>query len=392
MMPAFHRDAYLTTLDTTIIETGTSGNRPWAVLDDTILYPKGGGQPADTGTINRIVVSDVITDNGIIRHFLELPVEAGPAHIELDWTLRWDHMQQHTAQHLLTAIADTKFGWPTTAFHLGRNVSDVEFAADSLSTKELAALEETIAIEIRAARKVTARIVEEDELGDLDIRSRGLPEGHIASLRLVEIDGLDLNTCGGTHLTSTAEIGALNIIGTERLRGGTRVFFVAGDRARQRLHEHEQRNLQLRALLGAPDDELVKAIEARLEKENIAARTTRRLLNDLVEAEVRGLKNASKSLIVAHWPDRDMGFLSNIARNLAKDSQACAALLTAGAEHAGVYIIVVPEDFQDRALSLVDEITTIIGGRGGGRNRLFQGKATLLQHRNEAITHFESML
>ena len=392
MMPAFHRDAYLTTLDTRIINTGISKGREWAVLDDTIIYPEGGGQPADTGTINGIAVSDVITVDGVIRHLLESPVEPGPAHLELDWPRRWDHMQQHTAQHLLTAIADTSFGWPTTAFHLGKDVSDVELATDSLSHEDLAALEDAVTTEIRASRKVAARIVEEDELGDLDIRSRGLPEGHIASLRLVEIDGLDLNTCGGTHLRSTAEIGSLNLIGAERLRGGTRLFFVAGDRARQRMHEHEQRNLQLRILLGVPDDEIVKALKARLEKEKISARTNRLLLDDLAEAEFRNLSSASTTLVTAHWPNRDMGFLSNIARKLANESQLCTALLTAGSENEGVYIIIVPEDFKDKAPSLVDEITAIIGGRGGGRNRLFQGKATLLQRRDEATVFFESML
>ncbi len=392
MLPAYYSDPYLTTLDATIINTGISDGRSWAALDNTILYPEGGGQPADAGTINNIVISNVIIEDGIIRHLLETPIPIGPAHVELDWLRRWDHMQQHTAQHLLTAIADTHFGWPTTAFHLGISVSDVELATDSLTNEDLVALEDRITTEIAAARKVTARFVEKSELVDLDVRSRGLPESHQGPLRLVAIDGLDLNTCGGTHLKSTAEIGSFNLVGSERLRGGTRVFFVAGDRARRRMRTHEERNLQLRALLGAPDNELVGAVEARLNKEKLATRTARRLLDDLVKAEVRALMRTTETVVTAYWPDRDMGFLSTVARQLANVSTTCAALLTAGPENDGVFFIIVPQEAASTAHSFIHEVTTIIGGRGGGKDRFFQGKATALQQRSKATELFESKL
>ena len=111
--------------------------------------------------------------------------------VELDWARRFDHMQQHTAQHLLTAVAADRFGWPTTAFHLGEHVSDVELDVAAIDEEQLRSLENAVAAEVRAARPVTARRVSRDEYERTDVRSRGLPAGHAGDVRLVEIDGVD---------------------------------------------------------------------------------------------------------------------------------------------------------------------------------------------------------
>jgi len=124
-------------------------------------------------------------------------------------------MQQHTAQHLLTAVAADQFGWQTTAFHLGAHVSDIEVDVKSIGKSELRLLEETVAVEVRAARRISARRVSPDEYEQMEVRSRGLPPGHSGDVRLIEIEGIDLNTCGGTHCVSTAEIEAIALLGTE---------------------------------------------------------------------------------------------------------------------------------------------------------------------------------
>ncbi|MBK9966059.1 MAG: alanyl-tRNA editing protein [Holophagales bacterium] len=249
---AFEREPYLTELSVRVAETGIENGQPWAVLDDTVLYPEGGGQPADRGLLGGVPVLDVQVVDGAIRHLLASPVSEGPFELQLDWNRRFDHMQQHTAQHLLTAVAADRLGWETTAFHLGPETCDVELAVASVGAGDLLRLEDEVAAEIRAARPVTQRRVRPDEMGSLPVRSRGLPEGHEGDVRLVEIEGIDLNTCGGTHLRATSEIEALKLLGTEKLRGGTRLFFVAGGRIRRRLGGHEERSGRLRVLLGAP--------------------------------------------------------------------------------------------------------------------------------------------
>lgn len=156
MIYAYEREPYRTRLDVQAVAVGEEDGRPYAVLDDTVLYPEGGGQPADRGQLGGVAVVDVQRRDGALRHYLAANVAEGPAELVLDWRRRLDHMQQHTAQHLLSAIAADRFGWPTTSFHLGERVSDVELDVPSLSPSQLIAVEEGVASEVRAARPVRA--------------------------------------------------------------------------------------------------------------------------------------------------------------------------------------------------------------------------------------------
>jgi Ser-tRNA(Ala) deacylase AlaX len=193
---AFEAGPYRRELITEVMRTGDHAGRPYAVLADTVLYPEGGGQPADRGWIGENAVADVQRIGGEILHLLEAPVAMGAVTVRLDWERRYDHMQQHTAQHLLTALAAERFGWRTTAFHLGASVSDIELDAPSLATDRLDALEEAVAAEIRAARPVSARFVTREEYAALAVRSRGLPEGLAGDIRLVEIVGTTSTPAG----------------------------------------------------------------------------------------------------------------------------------------------------------------------------------------------------
>jgi len=384
--PAYERDPYLTKLDTEVTECGTDPRgRPWAITADTLLYPEGGGQPADRGTLASIAVLDVQRDNQRIIHTLAAPVGRGPATMRLDWARRFDHMQQHTAQHLLTAIAHGRFGWATTAFHLGPDLSDIELDAARLGPEDLEALEGAVAAEVRAARPVTARRVSAEAYAELPVRSRGLPEGHAGDIRLVEILGVDLNTCGGTHVRSTAELGMVGLVGTERLRGGTRVFFVAGDRARQRMAAHEARNLRLRELLGAPDGELVALTELRESQLRDARRTIKRLAVEFARAEAAALAAGSGVVLDGHWPDRDAAFLVELGRRLAELAPDRVALLTAGEDSDGVFVLVAGAASALDLAAVGPQVAEALGGRGGGRPPLYQGKATRLAAREAAL-------
>ena len=171
---------------------------------------------------------------------------------------------------------------------------------------------------------MTVRHATMDAMEALGVRSRLLPEGHSGEVRLVEIEGLDLNTCGGTHLRSTAEIGVLALIGSEPMRGGTRVFFVAGNRVRRRLTEHERRNLKLRTLLDAADDDLPDLVELRLGREKQLAREHRRLVAALAVAEAERLAASGERVIGAHWDDRDLPFLQEVGKKLVESYRAAA--------------------------------------------------------------------
>jgi alanyl-tRNA synthetase len=373
-LPAYEREPYRTALDASILEVRDDGGRAYAVLDDTILFPEGGGQPPDHGFLNDVEVLDVQKSGGETRHYVAARVAPGPVRVRLDWDRRFDHMQQHTGQHLLSAIAQDGFGWPTTAFHLGPEVCDVELEARSLSPADLVSLEDAVAAEIRAARAVLPRRVTLDELRALPVRTRGLPEGHTGDVRLVEIEGIDLNTCGGTHLSSTAEIEVVALLSAEPLRGGTRLFFVAGRRARRRLARHEERNAALRVLLGAPDAGLAGAAKAKLDQLAEAQRTFRRAEEELAATAAEAALASSTRVVRAHFDGRDMAFVQAVARRFSEEAGPRAAFLTATREGQHVFALGVGEGFGD-AQALGREIASLLGGRGGGAGRVFQGKA-----------------
>jgi alanyl-tRNA synthetase len=384
-LPAFERDPCLTRLDTQVLRTGEEGGRPYAVLADTLFYPEGGGQPPDHGFLGEVAVLDVQKRSGEVRHYLAGPAVPGPVSLRLDWPRRFDHMQQHTGQHLLTAVAQDRHGWATTAFHLGEAVSDIELDAPRVTLEELRGLEEAVAAEIRRGRPVTCRRVKPEQLPGLPVRSRGLPEGFQGDVRLVEIQGLDLNTCGGTHLGSTAELECLCLLGTEPVRGGTRIYYVAGGRARARMAAHEQRSAELRALLGAADPALAGAVAARLEQLRDLDKRVRTLEDELAEVQMAALASRPEALVEQHFEGKDAAFLQRAARQLLAMAPAKAAFLTAARDGQCFFLLASGEASQLEAAALGKEIAGLLSARGGGSGRLFQGKAASLEGRGRAL-------
>lgn len=384
-IPAYEHDPTLRELQVEILEVGEDRGQHWACLDDTILYPEGGGQGADHGWLGGVRVLDVRRHGGMVRHLLAAPIALGPALLRLDWERRFDHMQQHTAQHLLTAVALARFGWPTTAFHLGLEVSDIELGVPTLARDQLDALEETVATEIRAAHPVRCFRASREEAARLSVRSRLLPEGLVGDLRLVEIAGVDLNTCGGTHVSSTAEIEAAKLLGTEPLRGGTRVFFVAGGRLRRRLGEQEVRNAALRGLLDTGESDFVATITLKLGQLHDAERRLRATEEELAEAHARALAGSEATVLHASFEGRDAAFLQRIARRLQADAPTKAVLLTSGTQGAGTFVLVGGDRVRVDVAATGRAIAGVLSGRGGGTGRVYQGKAGTLQATDKAL-------
>jgi Ser-tRNA(Ala) deacylase AlaX len=385
-IPAYERDPYLTSLQTEVASSGADKGRAFVVLADTLLHPEGGGQPADRGLVGGVAVEDVRWAERQIRHFLGGPAPAGPVRVELDWARRFDHMQQHTGQHLLTAIAQERFGWHTTAFHLGERASDIELDSPLIAPEQFEALEEAVAAEIRAARPVTARRVTAEEFAALPVRTRGLPEGHVGDIRLVEIAGIDLNTCGGTHLGSTAEIEALKLLGTEGMRGGIRLRFATGGRLRRLLGAHEERAARLRQVLGACDEEMAGAVAVKLDQLKEAQRRVRALEEELAVEAARSLAPGEARVAAAHWTDRDTAFLQRVAREFVRLAPERVALLTAGAADEGFFVLCAGEHTGMDLAAAGKAVAATLSGRGGGAGRVFQGKAAALSRRGEAVS------
>jgi alanyl-tRNA synthetase len=384
-LPAYDRDPYRTEMDAVVLSLGEDQGRCYAVLDDTVLYPEGGGQPADRGVLDAIEVTDVQKAGDQVRHFLAAPIALGPVKVRLDWSRRFDHMQQHTGQHVLTAVAQERFAWETTAFHLGEERCDIELATPNPTPKELLGLEEAVAEMIRSARSITASRVSLAVYQSMQVRSRGLPEGHSGEVRLVEIAGLDINTCGGTHLRNTAELECLKLLGSEPIRGGTRLFFIAGARVRRRMEAHEKRNSALRNLLGAPDEELVATVGIKLEQLRADEKRLRLLEDERVASWVEALAVRPNILVEQHFEGKDAGFLQKVARQLVALAPGKAVFLTSSADTLHYFVLAAGEASSLDTASLGKEIGGLLEAKGGGAKGFFQGKAGSLTRRSEAL-------
>lgn len=335
------------------------------LLDDSVLYAEGGGQPADRGWIGEVAVQDVQASPTGPLHLAFGPVPLGPALLRVDWTRRFDHMQQHSAQHLLTALALRQLGLRTVGFHLGEAASTIDLDGP-LSEADRDRLAGWANEEVRADRPVRQRLAREDEMAG--VRSRGLPDGHSGPVRVVEIEGLDLNTCGGTHVDRLGQLQAIHLSRTERHKGGTRLYFLAGDRVLASLDAARDRDRALGERLSGPPERFVEAVERLQQDSRAQARRVEALENEL--ARLLGARLAQEAGPAhLHRPEATMRELLLMAEAAGPTARL---VLTAGQDEV-VFLVAGPPEWVATVGPLV---STALGGRGGGRAGRFQGKAT----------------
>jgi alanyl-tRNA synthetase len=224
----YYNDSYLAEFDANVIEVTTHEGKTAVVLDRTAFYPTSGGQPFDTGTLSGAKVLDVVdTDEGRILHVVDRVPEGDRVTGTIDWGRRFEHMQQHTGQHVLSAAFDRLLKARTESFHLGADYSTIDLARE-LSPAEIARGEDEANRAVWEDRPVAIRFAGPDEIARLSLRKEPKREG---TLRLIDIQDFDLSACGGTHVARTGAIGTIAVAATERFRGGSRITFLCGGRA-----------------------------------------------------------------------------------------------------------------------------------------------------------------
>ncbi len=241
-------DAACTRFSATLLATATHDGRPAAVLDATCFYPTSGGQPHDTGLLGEVPVVDVVEEDDRIVHVLARPLDRPVGTRidgEVDWERRLDHMQQHSGQHLLSAAFTELLGAATVSFHLGTEVCTIDLDREALTEADSARVEERANAVVLDGRPMLAREYDEDEALALPLRKAPVVHGRI---RVVTVDGFDASACGGTHVSTTGQVGPIHIRRTERRHGGVRVEFLCGGRA---LRDYRARDALVQALAGA---------------------------------------------------------------------------------------------------------------------------------------------
>jgi alanyl-tRNA synthetase len=370
----YYTDPYLTDFDARVVEVRDVGGRAGLVLDRTAFYPASGGQPFDTGTLAGVRVLDVAeTDDGAIVHVVEGTIEAADSVAgRVDWPRRFDHMQQHTGQHVLSAAIDRLCGVRTESFHLGADAATIDLARE-LTTGEITASEDAANEVVWADRPVTIGFVDAAESAALNLRKESLRTG---TLRIVDVDGFDVSACGGTHVARTGAIGVIAVSGWERFRGGTRLEFKCGRRA---LHAHRTLRDTVRdstGLLSTAAGELPQAI-GRLQGD---VKELRRRLKDaetrLASFEADALAALAEEagglrIVIEALADRDAGALKLMAQTIVARPRHAAVLVS---DRAPISIVVArAADVAVDASQLLKTLITRFGGRGGGRPEMAQG-------------------
>lgn len=363
---------------TRVVESGMLEGRPFVRLEETIFYPEGGGQPADRGTIAGISVLDVKARGSDVLHFLEraLPVSDASVSALLDGARRFDFRQQHSAQHLLSALLEDRHAQPTTSFHLGDAYTAIEVRGGVPAQAKLRALEEEMQQAIRDDLEVRTFWVEPQELPALEVRSRGLPEGHVGPVRLVEIEGLDLNTCGGTHVRHLSEIQVVRLLGAEPARGGARIRFLAGGRVLRELGRLERLEAELKERIGTSAAELAPVLDGWKAERKELERKLRALEGMLAGTLAEALVAAPGALLKRLVPEAGPELLRELAHAvLARRPEAVVVLVGVRGDGSESCFLV-------QSGSAGPEDVSGIGGRlrerlhakGGGKGRIFQGK------------------
>jgi len=370
----YYTDAYLTEFDAVVQDAIEVGGRPAVTLDVSAFYPTSGGQPFDTGTVGDARVLEVVDlDDGRVAHVLERALGPGlPVHGVVDWSRRFDHMQQHTGQHVLSAACDRICHARTESFHLGADTSTIDLAV-AITADQVAAAEAEANRIVWDDRPVIVRFASADEARQLPLRKESLREG---TLRLVDVEGFDLSACGGTHVGRTGGIGVIAVCGTERFKGGTRVEFVCGGRALTRFRQ--QRDLLAAGVrqLSVLPAELPDAIE-RLQADNKAQRTLARTLqSQLVVYEARALTDAAESsegrrLVVRRMEGFDAQGLKAVALAIVVTPGCTACLLSA--DERPLVVIARSADVAVDSAAVLRRLIERFGGKGGGRPELAQG-------------------
>jgi alanyl-tRNA synthetase len=372
----YYRDPYLRTFDATVEKVEPRGDR-WAVaLDRTAFYPTTGGQPFDTGTLGGVRVVDVVDEeDGSISHLVDATSDQNltpgvVVHGEIDWARRFDHMQQHTGQHVLSAAILSVCRARTVSFHLGAAVSTIDLERE-LSPAEIAAAETEANRVVWEDRPVTIRFVSAEEAAALPLRKEPARGG---TLRLIEVEGFDLSACGGTHVARSGAIGIIAVASWERFKGGQRLEFLCGGRALGRWRSFRDTIASSVRLLSVLPEEIPATVERMQGDAREQKRAAAALQTELAKFRAEELAEAAESIngtaAVLRAVDADANGLKALATAVAAATQSVVVLVST--TRPALVVAARSSDAAVSAQQIIATLTGKFGGRGGGKPELAQ--------------------
>jgi alanyl-tRNA synthetase len=360
----YFEDAYLVEFEAEVVERSALDGRPAVVLDQTAFYPESGGQPWDRGILEGAAVLEVVENGDRIVHVLDRPLPAASrVRGRVDWDVRFDHMQQHTGQHILSQAFVEVLNGETKSFHLGPESTTLEIGIGSTDDAGVARVEGRANAIVFQNRPVKTYFVPPERIGEVPFRRPPKKEG---TLRVVEVDDFDHSACGGTHCRATGEVGLIKILRWERIRGNLRFEFVCGGRA---LADYASKNAAVRDLVGrfnVRGSEVPEAVERLAAEVKALKKDARRLEESLASYEARDIAAKARSRVLrAVFRDRSPEAVRSLALHVVK--QGVFAVVYAGFSPARCHLILARSEGLDLDLrTLVPVVAPLVQGRGGG--------------------------
>lgn len=393
----FFRDPYIKSFSAKIVTQRKDENgNYYIVLNQTAFYPTGGGQPHDVGTIEKIKVLNVEEAEGEVRHYLETELDDVNAvvHGVIDWERRFDHMQQHAGQHILSAAFEQLFGYKTIGFHLGNETLTIDLETENLLESEALRVEELASQIIIENRPIETKWVTEEELVNYNLRKETKVKEDI---RLVIIPNFDYNGCGGTHPKATGEVQAIKILDWDKQKKKTRVQFVCGNRVMKQLRQKHKVLLELTKLLNAPEKDMQQAVIRLLESGKLAEKALEQTQETLLRFEAKNLFKNSKSnldqkIVSEVFQNRTIQELQKLARFIVTEDEDVIALFVSQNEDRLQLVCARGSASNVNMKELISHALSNINGKGGGNDSFAQGGGESLISGEEMLKHLLNLI
>ena len=367
MNELFYRDEYAREFDAEVISCQKGKKGYEVALSDTAFYPEGGGQPADRGTLGQVNVLDVKRRNGEILHITDAPLEPGmTVHGVLDWERRFDHMQQHSGEHILSGVVHAQFGYDNVGFHMNDEVVTVDFNGP-ITWEEAMELEDKVNAYIWTDAESRELYPSEEELKAMDYRSKIELKGKV---RLVEYPGADLCACCGTHVAHTGEIGLMKILSVSRHKDGVRMEMLFGGRAMKDYDRKHLLNTEFSCRLSSKPYETGEALQRVLDEMN-AMKFRMQAMNERYYAMRATSIPVGEPVIFFNEPGMSMVEIRKFCDYLISTGKVKTAMIISPKDKESVNYVMGSADLNMRDVGKL--LNEELHGRGGVRPEMVQG-------------------
>ena len=373
----YYEDVYKKEFTAKVLECREAKKGFQLLLDESAFYPEGGGQPSDTGLLNEVKVTEVHEKEGELLHYTEEAIQPGTeVRGKIDWARRFDLMQQHSGEHMVSGLVHEKYGYDNVGFHMGSDVITIDFSG-ILSEEQMAEIEEQVNLKIWEDAPVEIFYPSREELDTLDYRSKKELTGQV---RIVRFPGADTCACCGTHVTHTGEIGMVKLLSVVRFREGVRMEMISGKRVLDYLNMVNEQNHQISVKLSAKVDKTAQAVD-RLWEENFALKgRIHSMEEEMFSSEAKKWEGHGSVLLFKEGLEADS--VRKLTDAVMQTCEGCCAVFSKNPDGSYKYAM---GEINGDLRQFTKEMNAALNGRGGGKPFFVQGS---VQADEEAIRKF----